>query len=132
MTPDKITSDHLISRSESLLVVIDAQERLLPAIAEREAVVENLVRLVKFARIIELPVVVTEQEKLGQTVPEIRAELAGEEPIQKATFDCFGCPQFKERLAKLGRRVLILAGVEAHICIAQTAIGVDLGRPLGG
>ena len=116
-------SDRLIKRQESLLVIIDAQERLLPVIEGREAVVENIIRLVKFARIIGLPMVVTEQEKLGATVEPISSQLPAYEPIPKVTFDSFGCPQFKDRLAQMAPQNLILAGVEAHICVAQTALG---------
>jgi len=116
-------ADHLIKRQGSLLAIIDAQERLLPVIDGREAVVENIVRLLRFARIIGLPMVVTEQEKLGATVEPIRSQLEVYEPIPKATFDSFGCLQFKDRLAQMVPQNLILAGVEAHICVAQTALG---------
>jgi len=122
MTGSDCRADRLIRRAESLLVVIDAQERLLPVIDGQEAVVENIVRLVRFARIIGLPMVVTEQDKLGATVEPISSQLAVYEPIPKATFDSFGCLQFKDRLAQMAPQNLVLAGVEAHICVAQTAL----------
>jgi len=112
----------LISREDCLLVVIDLQEKLLPVVSEKEAVLDNVVRLVKFARIIDLPVVLTEQQNLGPTVPEVKVELAGLEPISKITFDCFGEKAFQARLEEINKKVLVLAGIEAHICVAQTAL----------
>jgi isochorismate hydrolase len=113
----------LISRHDAVLLVVDVQERLMPVIAEATKVVDNIVRLLRFARIVGLPVVVTEQQKLGPTVPEIRAEVPGLSPILKTTFDCAGCPEYVTRFAEIGRNTLIVVGVEAHICVAQTVLG---------
>ncbi|MCX5866590.1 MAG: hydrolase [Proteobacteria bacterium] len=112
----------LIRREESMLVVIDVQEKLMPAIFNRQHVIDNVIRLLKFARIIGLPVILTEQDKLGPTLPEIKKEIPGVDPIIKTSFNCFYCPEFSERIKKPGRNTLILAGVENHVCVAQTAI----------
>lgn len=112
----------LLNRDDALLVAIDMQERLLPVIAEKERVVENILKLVKFAPIIGLPIVLTEQQNLGETTPEIRAELKGVEPITKLAFDCFKSRSFAEKIRRLNRGTLIIAGIEAHICVAQTAL----------
>jgi len=122
MNQKEATSSTLISREDCVLVVIDVQEKLLPAVADKETVLNNVVRLIKFAGIIDLPVVLTEQRNLGPTVPEVGAELAGVEPISKITFDCFGEDAFQARLEAINRKVLVLAGIEAHICVAQTAL----------
>ena len=116
------SSQRLITREESVLLLIDVQEKLLPAVADGKALLDNVLRLVKFARIIGLPVVVTEQMKLGDTVPEVRAEIPDMSPIRKLTFDCFGTPEFTSRIRDMNRPNLILAGVEAHICVVQTAV----------
>jgi nicotinamidase-related amidase len=116
------SSSALIKREESLLVIIDMQERLVPAVSERERVVENTLRLVRFARIAGLPVLVTEQQKLGDTLPEIREALGGFKPFPKLEFNCFGSGAFAEAVGRLDRGTMILAGVEAHICVAQTAL----------
>ena len=113
----------LLCREDAVLVVVDVQKRLAPAIAECDRVVASIVKLLRFARIAELPVLCTEQIKLGDTVDEIRAELPGITPIQKAEFGCFGCAEFVEALWNLGRRTLVLTGIEAHICVLQTALG---------
>jgi nicotinamidase-related amidase len=112
----------LLRREDCVLVVIDAQEKLMPVIAGREAITDNLLRLVKFAGIIGLPVLASEQQKLGPTLEPIAAELPDFRPVEKITFDCLACQPFRERLAALDRGTLLLAGVEAHICVAQTAL----------
>ncbi|MBM3498068.1 MAG: hydrolase [Armatimonadetes bacterium] len=122
MTPPTDANRHLIRREESVLVIIDVQERLVPHIDRDAAVVANIARLARFAPIVELPIVVTEQMKLGPTVAEIGLHLEGVTPITKADFGCFGCEGFAEALSALGRSALILAGIEAHICVAQTAL----------
>jgi isochorismate hydrolase len=112
----------LIRESDSLLVIIDMQERLFPVMAEKELLVGNVLKLSRFSKIMRLPVLMTEQEKLGATLPQIREELRDVEPVSKVDFDCFGSHTFVERLKGMNRKTLILSGIEAHICVAQTAI----------
>jgi nicotinamidase-related amidase len=112
----------LLSTDDALLVIIDMQERLLPVIAGKEKVVENTLKLVKFSRIIGLPMLLTEQQNLGETTSELREELKDIEPIIKLEFDCFESPAFTDRLNQLKRNTLIIVGIEAHICVAQTAL----------
>jgi isochorismate hydrolase len=122
---EKISSESapdLLRREDAVLVVIDIQERLLPVIEDREKLVGNMVRLLRFARIIDLPVVVTEQQNLGGTVPEVRDELEVFRPIGKIEFDCFRRAEFVAKLRDLGKPALVLTGIEAHICVCQTAL----------
>ncbi len=112
----------LVARDDAVLVIIDMQERLLPVIHDRDKILDNTVKLAQFANILHLPVIVTEQEKLGPTVPRLRDELAGVKTFGKITFDCFGEEAFRASLGLLARNTLILAGIEAHICVAQTAL----------
>ncbi|MBN2468317.1 MAG: hydrolase [Deltaproteobacteria bacterium] len=116
------SADTLLKKDDSLLVVIDMQEKLVPVVADKEMIVENVIKLVRFCRIIDLPVMVTEQEKLGDTLPEIRAALVNTHPITKTAFSCFGSPAFREGIRQLRRNTLIIAGIEAHVCVAQTAL----------
>ena len=122
MSEKPLVTQNLLKREESVLVVIDVQEKLMPAIAESRKVIDNSVKLVKFAHIINLPIVLSEQDKLGATVPEIKQELTGCTPIVKITFDAFLCDEFAAHLRRLNRKTLILAGVETHVCVAQTAL----------
>ena len=113
---------NLISREDSLLVVIDVQERLMPVISSKDGVIDNVVRLLEFSQIVGLPVILTEQEKLGDTLPEVFEARPDLQPIRKLDFDCFGCQEFVEKTRGLGPKTLILTGVETHICVAQTAL----------
>jgi nicotinamidase-related amidase len=109
-----------IDPAQSLLVVIDLQARLVPAIAEGEGVVATARRLCAAADLLGVPVLLTEQNPagLGATVPD----LAGREAFPKMEFDVTRTPGFLDRLAP-GADV-ILAGCEAHICVLQTALGL--------
>ncbi len=90
---------------------------------DRSTVVENARRLIGVAKILNLPILVTLQypEKMGDTVPEVKELLPPTEPIGKMSFSCCGGATFDRRLAALGRRTVILTGIETHVCINQTA-----------
>ena len=108
------------------LVVVDLQEKLLPAIEGRDRVVKNSLLLLRLAEILRLPVILTSQYKkgLGEILPEVRAAAPGNPPIDKVAFGCFGDPGFQERLKNLpGRDQLVVTGVEGHICVCQTVLG---------
>ena len=115
-------TNSIVERHECVLVVIDVQEKLMPVIADKENVLSNIIRLIKVCHLTEIPIVVTEQEKLGNTVAEIKNEFSTETAIQKTHFNCFSRKDFGDQVNKTGRKTLILAGVEAHICVAQTAL----------
>jgi nicotinamidase-related amidase len=112
----------LVKRADSLLVIIDVQERLMPAMAHRDTVLDNARRLIAFSGIINLPIIVTEQEKLGPTILDLSRHGHPVKPIPKVAFNCFLSKQFDEAVRESGRRTLILIGVEAHICVTQTAL----------
>lgn len=117
-------------RGDSLLVVVDVQERLAAVMAERERVVANAGRLVAGARILGVPALRTEQypKGLGRTVPELAEAVAGPPAIEKATFDCCGEPAFVAAVEAAGRRTAVVCGMEAHVCVLQTVLGLlDLG-----
>src|SRR5512138_1477320 len=79
----------LIDRKECALIIIDAQEKLMPVIAGREELTANLIRLAKFATIAGIPVIITEQDKLGATVRELAELLEGQRFLTKVEFNCF-------------------------------------------
>lgn len=109
-----------IDAARSLLILIDIQTRLVPAIAEAEAMITNARRLKDAAGLLGVPVLLTEQnpDALGGTVPG----LAGGETIAKMEFDVTRQDSFLDRVPA-GAEV-ILAGCEAHICVLQTALGL--------
>lgn len=114
----------LLAPKGSVLVVVDVQEKLLPHIAGKGRVVKNIAKLIKFARIIGMPIILTEQNPggLGPTVEEIRELTADLQPIVKSSFSCFGSVEFEKSLRRLRASTLIIAGLETHVCVNQTAL----------
>jgi len=112
------------SAGDSVLAVIDFQEKLYPHIANHEAVGTTAARLIRLAAILGIPVLLTEQNPrgLGSTVPLIREALPTYEPIAKMAFNCCAADAFLARLTELRRHTLVLTGIETHICILQTAL----------
>ena len=123
MEENMFRTDGLLSDKENCaLVIIDVQEKLVPIIAGGEDTIKNIIKLVKFAKILAIPIVVTEQQNLGRTVEQIRSETGQIEPISKITFSCFASEEFRNYLHYVNRKTLILTGIESHICVAQTAL----------
>jgi len=116
--------DSLLTRDGTVLVVIDVQEKLFVKVDEKERVAKNICRLIQFADIMRIPIVITEQypKGLGPTIPEIRRLTSNIKPIEKVEFSCLASSAFRERLAEVHAENLVLTGIEAHICVAQTAI----------
>ena len=114
---------NLADRSDSFLVVVDIQEPFLRTMFDRETVVENARKLISAAKVLDLPVLVTLQnaERMGDTVPEVKELLPPHEPMDKMSFSCCGDPEFNRRVEALGCKTAILTGIEAHICVSQTA-----------
>jgi nicotinamidase-related amidase len=114
----------LARAEDSLLVVVDPQEKLVNMIHNREEVVKTVSLLLRFSSIFKIPVVLTEHypEGLGYTVDEIKRNLPYYQPIIKRIFSCFGVSEFREALEASGRKRLLVTGIETHICICQTAL----------
>ncbi|RAI45701.1 isochorismatase family protein [Rhodoplanes roseus] len=112
----------IIDPKRSTLVVIDFQERLMPAIAEGDAAVANARRLLDAAEMMGITVVYTEQNPkgLGGTVAALRAER--NPVVHKATFDSVRAPGFLAALTPA--HALVVAGCEAHVCVCQTVLGL--------
>jgi nicotinamidase-related amidase len=115
-------SPELMSRGDSALLVVDVQEKLIPFIADHQRVVWNIRRLIDGARILGIPVAATEQypQGLGPTTSEL-AERLGAIP-SKLTFSCSSCPELFKTLQKQGVYKILVAGIEAHVCVQQTVI----------
>ncbi|MFI5326067.1 MAG: hydrolase [Candidatus Rokuibacteriota bacterium] len=122
-TPHLMTLD----RARTALVVIDVQERLFPAMDadHREEVMRNIKILTATARRLNLGTLVTEQypKGLGHTLQELKDALpAGVQPVEKVAFSCLGEDAFRSRLTATGARQLLLAGIEAHVCVLMSAL----------
>ena len=116
----------MISLDRVVMVVVDMQEKLIPHISEKGEIIRNIETLIKGMEILNVPILLTEQypEGLGKTIPSIKKLLSDVSPISKMTFDCSNNKSFMDRINGLDRKQVVLCGIEAHICIYQTAIGL--------
>jgi nicotinamidase-related amidase len=114
----------MLQRNEAVLVFIDVQGRLAEIMHNKETLDGNLARMIECAKLLELPIVGTEQipEKLGATNEPFKTLLDGVPLMGKTTFSCCGDPAFLETFQSLGKRQAILVGIETHVCVYQTAI----------
>ena len=117
----------LIRRDASLLLVVDIQERLAPAIFDSERVTANSVRLLEGARRLGVPAFVSEQyvRGLGPSVAAIRDAAAEATFFEKTHFSCAAEPGVVDRLRAAQRPQVILTGTETHVCVLQTALGLQ-------
>jgi len=120
-------SPELMTPEDTVLVVVDVQEKLMPLIAAGRPIIWNLRRLLDGAEATGLKVLATEQypQGLGPTVHELASRL-GEIP-SKTTFSCLGCEPFAERLGQSGASKVMVAGIEAHVCVQQTVLDLLAG-----
>ena len=110
----------------TVLLLIDFQERLFPVMHEKEKLLGNVLKLIKGAQVLEVPMILTEQypKGLGPTIPEIKELIPGVKPVEKVCFSCSDEPAFGEALGSLKRKQILIAGIEAHICVYQTAMAL--------
>lgn len=111
--------------ARSLLVIVDVHERLLPTIAEADRVVSQCRALMTLAKRLDVPVLVTEHvpHKLGPTIEQLRALVAADQIASKRHFSAADEPAIAQRVAAAGRPQLVIAGLESHVCVLQTALG---------
>jgi nicotinamidase-related amidase len=116
----------MLQTDTTALVLIDVQEKLARVMYERDAMIDATARLLRGLKALQVPVVWVEQNPkgLGPTVGELAEQLAGKEPITKRSFSCCRADGFMEALSALGRNQVLVAGIEAHICVYQTAVGL--------
>jgi nicotinamidase-related amidase len=115
----------LIEADKSVLCVIDVQKRLAPATAEPEQVIAKSALLMQAAARLAIPVLISEQypKGLGPTVDALTKIAPDRSIFPKLHFACTGDPDYRARLDALGRSQAVLTGMEAHICVLQTALG---------
>ena len=113
-----------LTRAKAGLVVVDVQERLLPAIFEQQRVIQNAIRLIQGAGILGVPIFATEQYRkgLGPTVPEVAAAIPGFAPMEKVAFSACGAAGFIPALKQKKVSEAVLCGIEAHVCVTQTCL----------
>ncbi len=113
-----------ISKEESVAVIVDVQERLFPHIHNNQQLEKNIKILIEGLKLLKMPVLLTEQYKkgLGDTIPAVRESLDEVIPVEKISFSCCDESRFLAELNRTGKKFVILAGIEAHVCILQTVL----------
>jgi nicotinamidase-related amidase len=113
-----------IKRDNTSAIVIDFQERLYPFIYEHEKLTKNVVRLINGLNVLGINLIVTEQysKGLGHTIPQIQEALGDYEHIEKGTFSCCGSNEVCDTLSTLGKKNVIVIGIESHVCVLQTTV----------
>jgi nicotinamidase-related amidase len=113
-----------IQQEKGIGLAIDIQDRLLPHIHQHEAMLERIGILLKGLQILGIPVLITEQypKGLGPTNEAVRQKLKPFNPIEKMAFSCCGEDRFMRAVEEAGKRVVIICGIETHVCVLQTAL----------
>ena len=116
----------LLKAEASALIIVDVQERLMPAIAGGEALVGRLEVLAQAAARLAVPVLATEHYPagLGQTLASLEPFVPEADRFEKISFAALREPAFRARLEGLGRSQMVIAGSEAHVCVLQTALSL--------
>ena len=112
----------MFSRKNTVLLVVDIQGQLAKSVVGSEMLLTNAQIFVSSAKILNIPILVTEQypKGLGSTVPELKSVLSGARTISKQTFSCCREPEFIEALESAGRKQVLITGIETHVCVYQT------------
>ncbi len=119
-----------LRREDCVVLVIDVQDRLVPVMQHPKTLVRRVARLVRGAKALDVPVIHTEQypKGLGRTVPDIARLLEDRSPIEKMRFSAC-VPAVEEAIVATGRRAVVVAGIECHVCVLQTCLDLlDAGH----
>jgi isochorismate hydrolase len=114
-----------LHRDNALLIVIDVQEKLTAVIHEQEQLQRNIERLVRGCHILKVPAILTEQypKGLGPTTESVQGafdQTYGTQAVQKMCFSGYRCSEFVETIKPTNRKQILVAGIEAHVCVYQT------------
>ncbi|MUV38900.1 5'-nucleotidase [Lentibacillus sp. JNUCC-1] len=113
----------MLQKDQTVFVLVDVQGKLAEIVHDSEHVLDNLTKLIQGLRVLDVPIIWLEQypEGLGPTADKISAELQGLKPIPKMTFSACGNLDFMRALNATGRKQVLIAGIETHVCVYQTA-----------
>lgn len=120
----------LVDARKASLLLVDVQERLLPAMTGAAETEQRCALLLKVAAALAVPIAISEQypRGLGRTVPLLKAECGDAAVFEKLAFSCWRDPAIKDHLIahhEAGRPLVILAGIESHVCVLQTALDLS-------
>jgi nicotinamidase-related amidase len=113
-----------ITANNAVGLIIDMQERLYPLVQDHEKLTKNTAILIEGLKALEIEILVTEQytKGLGFTIEPLKNLLTDIDFVEKQAFSCCDEPKFYEELALTGTRYVVIAGIETHVCVMQTAI----------
>lgn len=113
---------NLLRKDDTLLVIVDIQTKLLNVMFEKERLISSCRKLIQACTLLEVPMVMTEQypKGMGPTDPQILEVLGDEGAIEKLSFSCCGASDFNGRITGLGKKQIVVIGIEAHVCVLQT------------
>jgi nicotinamidase-related amidase len=113
-----------LDKNDCQLLLVDVQQSMLNTCVDAQRIGKRISVLIDFARIMEIPVIFTEQNstKLGKFLPELVRKAENSYVLNKMEFGCFGNKSIDVALAKSGRKTILLAGIETHVCIFQTGV----------
>lgn len=113
----------MLTLEKTVLFIVDVQGKLAQLMHDKETLFDNLQKIVKGARILDVPVLWAEQNPkgLGPTIPEIAGLLPDMRPFPKLSFSCCGDDGFMRAFRSLNRSQVLIAGIETHVCVYQTA-----------
>ncbi len=113
-----------LSKNHTAGVIIDVQEKLFPHMHHRESLEKNINILIEGLKILEIPLLVTEQytKGLGFTIPSVQESIGNQSKIEKVAFSCCDSPDFMSHLQNMGKTHVVVAGIEAHVCVLQTVV----------
>ena len=114
----RITKEHTVG------LIVDIQERLFPAMFEKETLMKNTLILIQGLIELKLPLVITQQytKGLGETISEIKSVFPDFSFIDKRDFSCCDEPVVMDKLREMGAKNIIICGIESHVCVLQTAV----------
>lgn len=113
-----------INVEDTLFCLVDVQDKLYPHVTNKEEIEKNLVTLVKGLKALEVPFIVNEQYKkgIGETIPSLKELVTADPHFEKTTFSCCKNEPTMEAIKNAGKKYVIVAGIETHVCVLQTCI----------
>lgn len=116
--------NNLLTKNNSFCLLIDVQEKLFPAISEKEHLLKNIIFLLKGLHSLEIPILATEQypKGLGHTIPELSNSFNLSKIFEKSEFSAWLNNNIKQEIINLDKKQAIIIGIESHICVLQTAL----------
>ena len=114
----------LIDSQTSFLMVVDVQEKLTPKIQDMQKLMSNIIRLIKSARVLQIPILCSEHcpDKIGATSTKLMDHISADSIVTKTHFSACLEPEIADRMSRLNRKQAIIVGAETHVCVLQTTL----------